>query len=362
MAASRSNRTPGGEEKKSSANYNRKTSSRTPRHRTPCPNGFFRQILDEDDRLLSIKARLSEADKRAFVDPFFCNCLHCQEFYSKHLPANIRDVLVLPGFKPSKRSMLLVDRFKKYPQHPSWIKLGDRVIVQGRYPGFVKYVGVLDEDDLAAELYVGVKLDDPVGMEDGFWNNKFYFACPKGHGVMVRYSEVRKVCPPTRRPRTAYSDWRYYHIPGQRRSRSASDPGSALSDTSSTSDRFKSHNSDPTSLQSTNSRRTSSHLRDEPRRNLQRDKTSSTTVSSSYPSSRHQKQNARRDGSLQEGTRRENSNLKSLSTVELRMQDWRTQYGEDQARRMSAALTNLQLAWEKGKEETQKMPVAPQKK
>ncbi|XP_078688301.1 uncharacterized protein LOC144920195 isoform X2 [Branchiostoma floridae x Branchiostoma belcheri] len=357
MAASRSNRTPGGEEKKSSANYNGKTSSRTPRHRTPCPNGFFRQILDEDDRLLSIK----EADKRAFVDPFFCNCLHCQEFYSKHLPANIRDVLVLPGFKPSKRSMLLVDRFKKYPQHPSWIKLGDRVIVQGRYPGFVKYVGVLDEDDLAAELYVGVKLDDPVGMEDGFWNNKFYFACPKGHGVMVRYSEVRKVCPPTRRPRTAYSDWRYYHIPGQRRSRSASDPGSTLSDTSSTSDRFKSHNSDPTSLQSTNSRRTSSHLRDDPRRNLHRDKTSSTTVSSSYPSSRHQK-NARRDGSLQEGTRRENSNLKSLSTVELRMQDWRTQYGEDQARRMSAALTNLQLAWEKGKEETQKMPVAPQKK
>ncbi|XP_066289855.1 restin homolog isoform X4 [Branchiostoma lanceolatum] len=318
MAASRSNRTPLGEEKKSSANG--RTSSRTPRHRVPCPNGFFRQILDEDDRLLSIK----EADKRAFVDPFFCNCIHCQEFYSKHLPANIRDVLVLPGFKPSKRSMLLVDRFKKYPQHPSWIKLGDRVIVQGRYPGFVKYVGVLDEDDLAAELYVGVKLDDPVGMEDGFWNNKFYFSCPKGHGVMVRYSEVRKVCPPTRRPRTAFSDWRYYHIPGQRRSRSA---------------------------------------RDEPKRNMQRDKSSSTTVSSSYPSSRYQK-TPRRDASLQERerTKKENGDVRSLSATELRMEDWRTQYGEDQAMRMSAALTNLQLAWEKGKEETQKVPVAPKKK
>ncbi|XP_066289852.1 CAP-Gly domain-containing linker protein 4-like isoform X1 [Branchiostoma lanceolatum] len=356
MAASRSNRTPLGEEKKSSANG--RTSSRTPRHRVPCPNGFFRQILDEDDRLLSIK----EADKRAFVDPFFCNCIHCQEFYSKHLPANIRDVLVLPGFKPSKRSMLLVDRFKKYPQHPSWIKLGDRVIVQGRYPGFVKYVGVLDEDDLAAELYVGVKLDDPVGMEDGFWNNKFYFSCPKGHGVMVRYSEVRKVCPPTRRPRTAFSDWRYYHIPGQRRSRSASDPGTDLSHTSS--DKFRSHSSDPTSLQSTHSNRAPPHFRDEPKRNMQRDKSSSTTVSSSYPSSRYQKQTPRRDASLQERerTKKENGDVRSLSATELRMEDWRTQYGEDQAMRMSAALTNLQLAWEKGKEETQKVPVAPKKK
>ncbi|XP_078607489.1 uncharacterized protein LOC144879679 isoform X1 [Branchiostoma floridae x Branchiostoma japonicum] len=349
MAASHSNRVPRGEEKKSSANG--KTSSRTPRHRVPCPNGFFRQILDEDDRLLSIK----EADKRAYVDPFFCNCIHCQEFYSKHLPANIRDVLVLPGFKPSKRSMLLVDRYKKYPQHPSWIKLGDRVIVQGRYPGFVKYVGVLDEDELAAELYVGVKLDDPVGVEDGFWNNKFYFSCPKGHGVMVRYSEVRKVCPPTRRPRTAFSDWRYYHIPGQRRTRSASDPGSSLSDASS--DKYRSPNSDPTSLQSTKSNR-------EPKRNMLRDKTSSTTVSSSYPSSRHQKQTPKREGSLheRERTKKENGNVKPLSAVELRMEDWRTQYGEDQAMRMSAALSNLQLAWEKGREETQRVPVVPTKK
>lgn len=41
------------------------------------------------------------------------------------------------------------------------VRVGDRVLVGGLYPGSVKYIGNLDVPHPNAELYVGARLDDP---------------------------------------------------------------------------------------------------------------------------------------------------------------------------------------------------------
>ena len=41
------------------------------------------------------------------------------------------------------------------------VRVGDRVIVQGKYPGVVRYIGDLDSSFVNDEFYVGLKLDDP---------------------------------------------------------------------------------------------------------------------------------------------------------------------------------------------------------
>ena len=41
------------------------------------------------------------------------------------------------------------------------IRIGDRVLVQGTFPGVVKYVGDLDSEYINDQIYIGIKLDDP---------------------------------------------------------------------------------------------------------------------------------------------------------------------------------------------------------
>lgn len=41
------------------------------------------------------------------------------------------------------------------------IKLGDRVIVYGKYTGIVKYIGDLDSYYGTNKIYAGIKIDDP---------------------------------------------------------------------------------------------------------------------------------------------------------------------------------------------------------
>ena len=43
----------------------------------------------------------------------------------------------------------------------SSIIIGDRVILRGRYPGTVRYIGDLDSAFVNSKIFVGVKLDDP---------------------------------------------------------------------------------------------------------------------------------------------------------------------------------------------------------
>ncbi len=55
------------------------------------------------------------------------------------------------------------------------IRVGDRVLIGGLYPGSVKYVGNLDVPHPNAEVYVGARLDDPG--EDYCFNSSIIHNC-----------------------------------------------------------------------------------------------------------------------------------------------------------------------------------------
>lgn len=81
------------------------------------------------------------------------------------------------------------------------IKVGDRVTVPGpRGAGtasacsaVVKYVGRLDNDVPDYNLYIGVKLDDPISDTDGLFKGKRYFTCPDNHGHFCPVDDVLQV-------------------------------------------------------------------------------------------------------------------------------------------------------------------------
>ena len=85
--------------------------------------------------------------------------------------------------------------------HPAVLRIGDRVIVKCRFPGVVRWVGILKHEQVAPSSYVGVALDDNIGSpHNGVYNGKRYFHCPRGHGVMVRYNDVMRVLAAEKRP------------------------------------------------------------------------------------------------------------------------------------------------------------------
>lgn len=61
--------------------------------------------------------------------------------------------------------------------------------------GIVKYVGKIDSEFIDNRIYVGVKLDEPVGDTDGVVKTKRYFTCPPKHGKVVRITNVIAVLP-----------------------------------------------------------------------------------------------------------------------------------------------------------------------
>ena len=63
----------------------------------------------------------------------------------------------------------------------------------GMCAGFVRYIGDLDGSYISSDLFVGIKLDDPVGEHDGILDGKRYFKCPDGHGVIVPRKRVSVV-------------------------------------------------------------------------------------------------------------------------------------------------------------------------
>ena len=110
------------------------------------------------------------------------------------------------------------------------VRLGDRVIVQGKHTGVVRYIGDLDSSFTNDQIYIGVKMDDPgeyihvqsanplivcltvltlyinslylisyivvhiiVSESDGLFNGKRFFKCPPKHGLFAPINEVAYV-------------------------------------------------------------------------------------------------------------------------------------------------------------------------
>ncbi|CAG5135454.1 unnamed protein product [Candidula unifasciata] len=77
---------------------------------------------------------------------------------------------------------------------------GDRVLVNGSalerggdrlYPGTVEYIGFTDGCLSVQTVLVGVHLYDNVySSHNGVYQGKRYFYCPRGHGAMVKSSDI----------------------------------------------------------------------------------------------------------------------------------------------------------------------------
>ena len=69
------------------------------------------------------------------------------------------------------------------------IEKGGRVeLKSGGHRGEVMYVGRVPDKELG--YFIGIKLDEPYGKNNGSFNNIPYFNCPNKYGIFVRPSEV----------------------------------------------------------------------------------------------------------------------------------------------------------------------------
>jgi len=84
---------------------------------------------------------------------------------------------------------------------------GDKVMIQSKITGeekmnitgVVKYIGKLGTGGNSSSMFVGLKLDQPVGNTDGRVGGKQYFQCPPKHGKVVKLSDIHAIMNPRTR-------------------------------------------------------------------------------------------------------------------------------------------------------------------
>ncbi|GAB1600519.1 ras guanine nucleotide exchange factor Y-like [Argonauta hians] len=80
---------------------------------------------------------------------------------------------------------------RSYPVSPTLhVRLNDHIMVQENRTGHVRYIGHLDNMGSSNTVFIGLELDTPVGVNDGFFSGKRYFECPKQYGIFVTFNEV----------------------------------------------------------------------------------------------------------------------------------------------------------------------------
>lgn len=70
------------------------------------------------------------------------------------------------------------------------MRLGERVLVVGQRTGVVQFYG---KTSFAPGLWLGIKLDNPSGKNDGSVGGVRYFSCPPKHGVFAPPSRVQRI-------------------------------------------------------------------------------------------------------------------------------------------------------------------------
>jgi len=68
--------------------------------------------------------------------------------------------------------------------------IDDRVLVGGTKPGVVVFIG---ETHFSTGEWAGVKLDGPVGKNDGSVAGRRYFTCEVNHGIFARQSKLSRI-------------------------------------------------------------------------------------------------------------------------------------------------------------------------
>ncbi|ELT89088.1 hypothetical protein CAPTEDRAFT_193807 [Capitella teleta] len=117
------------------------------------------------------------------MDPFHCGCSKCEVFWRKLTKNSEPGRLSLASsVRAEELNPLNSDRKKD----PLMLKVGDHVLVKGRFKGVIQYVGV-PERNLRANMYVGVKLENNCGYDT---SGHRFIGCTQGHGTLVKYAEV----------------------------------------------------------------------------------------------------------------------------------------------------------------------------
>lgn len=139
------------------------------------------------------------------ADQFLCTCGPCKRFWRDTFKTDAVCLLRKSEDRATDSATLGKDPPK------ALVSVGDRVVVDGR-PGSVKFVGFIDENSVAPTLRVGIKLDESVHMgHDGMLNGKRYFYCTNGHGILVRYKDIKPLKSFNKRPpvrgNTMFPSW-----------------------------------------------------------------------------------------------------------------------------------------------------------
>jgi tubulin-specific chaperone B len=69
------------------------------------------------------------------------------------------------------------------------LQINDRLTLGERFRGTVKYMGKIDSKE---GEWIGLRLDEPYGANDGTVAGRRYFECEDKHGLFVKYDTIRR--------------------------------------------------------------------------------------------------------------------------------------------------------------------------
>jgi tubulin-folding cofactor B len=91
---------------------------------------------------------------------------------------------------PNYKAMIEANQGPTYEDEAAQIKIGDRCLLgDGFRRGEVMFVGMIKE--LGHGFWIGVKLDEPLGENNGSIKGKNYFECENKFGVFVRPNYIK---------------------------------------------------------------------------------------------------------------------------------------------------------------------------
>lgn len=91
---------------------------------------------------------------------------------------------------PNYKNMIESSQGPTYEEEAAQIEIGQRCLLgDGFRRGEVKFVGMVKE--MGHGFWVGVRLDEPIGENNGSIKGKFYFECENKFGVFVRPDYIK---------------------------------------------------------------------------------------------------------------------------------------------------------------------------
>lgn len=151
--------------------------SQTSSSHLPCPQDGRNNTLQPPPIVNGSRKPCPAVPKKPVRNPFacplpLCKCDSCEEALTdKPIPSD--------------------QQTRFYPVNPNlYVRVNDHIVVRGDRTGYIRYIGHLNKIGPPNTVFIGLELDAPVGVNNGFFNGKRYFECPNEHGLFVTFSDV----------------------------------------------------------------------------------------------------------------------------------------------------------------------------